>query len=139
MAQSQRKVTNTKELREAMQELEKTIERQEADMKDQTVHLKENLQPRKLFSNTFSYFAEQPEIQKIMVNTAIGFILGYTSKKVAELLNERDLNMTVENLVSRQLDRLQSQEPKGLLAQGITILRESTPPESPMYPFVKYK
>jgi hypothetical protein len=122
-----------------MRELEGTIKQQEEQIKHSTAGVKERMQPRTLFSNTFSYFAEQPEIQKIMVNTAIGFVLGYASRKVAELLNEKNLNMTVENLITRQLDRLETEQPAGLIAQGITILRESTPPDSPMYPFVRYK
>ena len=49
---------------------------------------KENLNPKRVVKNTFSYVAETPEDTKNFVNTVIGFILGYASKKAVELLSE---------------------------------------------------
>ena len=108
-------------------------------MKSDYHSVKTNLKPQNLVKNTFSYVAETPEIQKTLINTALGFILGYASKKAAEILTEETLNKTVENFVQHHLNRLENQEPRNILSHGIAIVRKFTPPTSPLYPFVRYK
>ena len=134
-----RKITNAKELRQAMSDLEKKVKFQEADIKSDFIEVKENLRPKKLVKNTFSYLAETPEIQRTLVNTVFGFILGYASKKAAELLTEKSLDRTVENFVNHHVARLEDTRPKGLLSKGVALIRKHTPPTSPIYPFVRYK
>src|SRR5215211_5635960 len=96
---STRKISNSEELQQAMKELEKKVQVQELEMKVNYNQVKENLHPKRVVKNTFSYVAETPEIQRTLVNTVIGFILGYASKKATELLSQNALNSTVENLV----------------------------------------
>jgi len=138
MAQS-RKISNSEELQQAMKELEKRVHVQELEMKENYNQVKENLQPKRVVKNTFSYVAETPEIQRTLVNTVIGFILGYASKKAVELLSENSLNSTVENLVNYQVSKFEQKHPESLLSKGISLFRKHTPPNSPIYPFVRYK
>jgi len=138
MAQ-RRKITNSEELQQAMKELEQRVQVQETEMKGSYQQVKQNLQPKRLVKNTFSYAAETPEIQRTVVNTVIGFILGYASKKAVELLNEDALNSTVENMVNYQVAKFEHKNPGSLLSRGISLFRKHTPPHSPIYPFVRYK
>lgn len=134
-----RNIKDAGELKAAIQELERKIEVQEVEMKAEFSQVKEDLHPKKISRNIFTYLAETPEIQKTIVNTAIGFILGYASKKAKELLNEEALNSTIENLVNSEINRLEYKAPESLLAKGISLFRKHTPPQSPIYPFVRYK
>lgn len=134
-----RKITNSEELQQAMKELENEVQVQELQMKGNYNQVKENLNPKRVVKNTFSYVAETPEVQRTLVNTVIGFILGYASKKAVELLSEESLNSTVENLVNYQVDNFEQKHPDSLLAKGISLFRKHTPPHSPIYPFVRYK
>src|SRR5215210_2566296 len=102
-----RKITNSQELQQAMTDLERRVEVQEIEMKGNFHQVKENLHPKRVVKNTFSYVAETPEIQRTLVNTVIGFILGYASKKAVELLNENTLNSTVENMVNYQVSQFE--------------------------------
>lgn len=134
-----RKISNADDLQKAMKELESKIKVQELDIKDDFVQIKQNLNPKRVAKNTFSYLAETPEIQKTMVNTIIGFILGYASKKAAEMLSEDALDRTVHNLVNHQITKIENKQPESLLAKGISLFRKHTPPDSPIYPFVRYR
>ncbi len=134
-----RKITNSEELRQAVKELEKELLVQELQMKGNYNQVKENLHPKRVVKNTFSYVAETPEIQRTLVNTVIGFILGYASKKAVQLLSENALNSTVENLVNYQVSKYEQKHPESLLSRGISLFRKHTPPHSPIYPFVRYK
>jgi|GEM_PF-3713510 len=134
-----KEITNTDQLHEAIGELERKVKLQEVEMKANYGEVKENLHPKRVVKNTFSYLAETPEIQKTLVNTVIGFILGYASKKAAELLTEESLDRTVQNLVSHQMTILETRNPDNILAKGISLFRKHTPPSSPIYPFVRYK
>lgn len=134
-----RKITNATELQEAIKELERKVESQQTEMKMNYRQVKENLNPKRVVKNTFSYVAETPEIQRTIVNTALGFILGFASKKAVQLLSEPVLNRTVENLVQHQLTKLENKNPDSVLSRGISLLRRFTPPNSPIYPLVRYK
>jgi len=134
-----RKISNGEDLRKAIDELETKVKVQELELKDNYSEIKHNMQPKRVAKNTFSYLAETPEIQKTIVNTVIGFILGYASKKAVELFTEDALDRTVHNLVNHQISRIESRQPDSLLAKGISLVRRHTPYDSPIYPFVRYK
>lgn len=134
-----RNITTSEDLQAAIKELERKVKLEEEEIKDDYHLVKENLDPKRVVKNTFSYVAETPEVQRTLVNTAIGFILGYASKKAAELLSEQSLNKTVENIVNHQITKLENKDPESLLSKGITLFRKHTPPNSPIYPLVKYK
>jgi predicted nuclease with TOPRIM domain len=133
------KIHNTEDLKKAMDELQSRINFQESEIKENFVEVKENLRPKRVVRNTFSFLAETPEIQKTLVNTVVGFILGYASKKAVEVLSEQSLDRTVQNILNHQMTKLENKQPESLLAKGITLFRRHTPPDSPIYPFVKYR
>jgi len=134
-----RKITNTAELRSAVADLERQVKMQESDIKANFTQVRENLNPKRVVKNTFSYLAETPEIQRTFLNTVFGFILGYASKKAVHLLSEQSLDRTVRNIVTHHLSDLENKEPDSLLSKGISLIRRYTPPTSPIYPFVKYE
>lgn len=134
-----RKITNSKELQEAIKELEGRVDNQQYSIKGNYQQVKENLQPKRVAKNTFSYLAETPEIQRTFVNTVIGFILGYASKKAVELASDNALDRTVHNLVNHHVTKLERRQPESLLAKGISLFRKHTPPDSPIYPFIRYR
>lgn len=134
-----RNIKNADDLKAAISELEKRVEENEFAIKTNFAQVKENLQPKRVLKNTFSYAAETPEVQKTLVNTAIGFMLGYASKRAAELLSEKSLDRTVENFVNHHIDELENKQPGSLLSKGISLFRKFTPPNSPIYPLIKYK
>lgn len=132
-------IKNTDDLKAAITKLEKQVEADEFAMKTNFGQVKENLQPKRILKNTFSYAAETPEVQKTLVNTVIGFILGYASKKAAELLSEQSLNRTVENIVNHHVNELENKQPGSVLSKGVSLIRKFTPINSPLYPLVKYR
>jgi len=134
-----RKISNAHDLRQAMYDLEGRMKVQELEIQDNYSQIKENLSPKRVVKNTFSYVAETPEIQKTLVNTVIGFILGYASKKAVELLSENVLDRTVHNIVNHHIDKMEHRAPDTLLSKGISLFRKHTPQDSPIYPFVRYK
>ncbi len=136
---TKRNITSADDLRAAITELEKRVQADEFEIKSNYTQVKENLNPKKVIKNTFSYAAETPEIQRTLVNTAIGFILGYASKKAAELLSEQSLNRTVENVINHHINELENRQPGSLLSKGISLFRRFTPPNSPIYPLIKYR
>ena len=136
---TKRDIKNAKDLKAAINELEKRLEADQFKLKENYVQVKENLHPKRVIKNSFSYAAETPEIQRTLVNTAIGFILGYASKKATELLSEHQLNRTVENIINHHVNELENRQPGSLLSKGISLFRRFTPPSSPIYPLIKYR
>lgn len=136
---TKRNIKNADDLKAAINELEKRVEADEFELKVNYEQVKENLHPKRVVKNTFSYAAETPEVQRTLVNTAIGFILGYASKKAAELLSEHSLNKTVENIVNHHVNELENRRPASLLSKGISLFRRFTPPNSPIYPLIRYR
>ncbi|MCW3113600.1 MAG: hypothetical protein JWR18_1996 [Segetibacter sp.] len=134
-----RKITSNEDLQKAINELESKVKVQELEMQDNYHQVKQNLHPKRVVKNTFSYVAETPEIQRTLVNTVIGFILGYASKKAVELLSEDALDRTLHNLVNHQITKFEKREPATLLTKGVSLIRKHTPRDSPIYPFVRYK
>jgi len=134
-----RDIKNADDLKAAINELERRVKADEFELKANYTQVKQDLHPKRVLKNTFSYVGETPEIQKTLVNTAIGFVLGYASKKAAELLSENSLNRTVENLVNHHVNELENKRPGSLLSKGISLFRRFTPPNSPIYPLIKYR
>lgn len=134
-----RKITNGEELKDAIRQLEVKVKGHEEIMKHNYSEAKQHFKPANVIKNTFSYIAETPEIQRTLINTAIGFIMGYASKKSVEVLNEEALDHTISNFVTHQLTKYENKDPESLLGRGIRVLRRFTPPTSPLYPFVRYK
>ena len=134
-----RKISNSEDLQQAIYDLEAKVKVQALEIRDNYDQVKENLQPKRVIRNTFSYVGQTPEIQRTLVNTVIGFILGYASKKAVELLSENVLDRTIHNMVNHQITKLENREPHTLLSKGISLVRKHTPHNSPIYPFVRYK
>lgn len=132
-------IKNAADLKTAISKLEKQVEADEFALKTNFGQVKENLQPKRVLKNTFSYAAETPEVQKILVNTVVGFILGYASKRAAELLSEQSLNRTVENIVNHHINQLENKHSGNILSKGISLFRRFTPTNSPLYPLIRYK
>jgi len=134
-----KKISNSDDLQNAINDLEAKVKVQKLEIQDNFDQVKENLQPKRVIKNTFSYVGETPEIQRTLVNTVIGFILGYASKKAVDLFNEDVLDRTIHNVVNHQLTKIENREPHTLLSKGISLIRKHTPQDSPIYPFVRYK
>lgn len=134
-----RKISNSEDLKKAIYDLESKVKVQELEMQDNYFQVKQNLHPKRVVKNTFSYVAETPEIQRTLVNTVIGFILGYASKKAVELLSENVLDRTIHNMVNHHITKIEKREPGTLLSKGISLLRKHTPHDSPIFPFVRHK
>ena len=132
-------IKNAEDLKAAITELENRIKDDESELKGGFTQVKTNLHPKRVLKNTFSYAAQTPEVQKILINTVIGFILGYASKKAAELLSEQSLNRTVENIVNHHVNELETKHSGTLISKGISLFRRFTPPTSPLYPLIKYR
>src|SRR5438128_12515574 len=106
-----RKITNTEDLQKAINELESKVKVQELELKDNYSQVKHNMSPKRVAKNTFSYLGETPEIQKTLINTVIGFILVYASKKAVELLSENALHRSIHNIENNQIDYLDIKQP----------------------------
>ena len=70
-----RKITNSAGLEAGNKELEEQVMCRRRN-ENEFCQVKENLHPKRVIKNTFSYVAETPEIQKTLVNTVIGFDTG---------------------------------------------------------------
>lgn len=134
-----RKISNSEDLQNAINDLEAKVKVQRLEIRDNYDQVKENLQPKRVIKNTFSYVGETPEIQRTLVNTVIGFVLGYASKKAVDLFSENVLDRTIYNVVNHHLTKIENREPRTLLSKGISLIRKHTPENSPIYPFVRYK
>lgn len=134
-----RKISNSDDLKKAIADLEAKVKVEQLDMKANYQQIKENLNPKRVVKNTFSYVGQTPEIQRTLINTVIGFIVGYASKKAVELLSEHSLDRTIHNIVGHQLDKLEERQPATLLSKSISLIRKHTPQNSSLYPFVRYK
>lgn len=132
-------IKNSDQLRIRILELELKIRDQEGQIKKDYGALKENLHPNNVMKNTFRYLAEAPELKKLLFNTAIGFLIGYASKKAVEVFKEESITSTLEKLAQNQLDKWENKEPRDFISKGISLIRKFTPSDSPIYPFVKYR
>jgi hypothetical protein len=134
-----RQITNSTELHQAVQELERRVKVQEVEMKANYEQVKENLKLRNIMKNKFEQIAQTPEMQRTLINTAFGMVLGFAFKKVHEVLSEQSLNRTVENIMNRSLNELERSNPDSWVSKAVTLVRKYTPTDSPIYPLVKYR
>lgn len=133
-----KKISNGKELKLAIAELESKLNVNETIIRHNITELKEGLEPKRLFANTFSRLAETPGIKKIILNTAVGFVLGYVSRKSASIFNETTVTAFAENFVNQNINRIEKNAPNNLISRCICFVRKYTPPTSPLYGFLKY-
>ncbi len=131
-------VTNSGELKKAMEDLQQKINMQEVKMKDHYELIKVDLQPKNIIKNTYSHIGESPEIQRTLLNTIIGFVIGYGFKKAKELMNEETMDRLGKNLVHSVLDKVEAHNPQGILSKGVKMLRKTTPEDSRLHPFIGY-
>jgi len=134
-----RKITNSTQLQQAVEDLERRIKVQEVEIKANYAQVKENLKMKNVLKNKFQQIAETPEIQRTLLNTAFGMVLGFAAKRAQEVLNEETLNRTVTNILNHSITQLEQKNPHGLISKSITMIRKYTPKDSPIYPFVEYK
>jgi hypothetical protein len=129
-----------------MDELERRIKVQEGDLKLGYAEVKENLRLKNVLRNKFQQVAQTPEIQRTLINTALGMVLGYTAHRISQVLSEQSLDRTVNSLhttferaVNDGVTKLEQRNPQNFLSKVVTLLRKYTPPDSPIYPFVGYR
>jgi len=134
-----RNITNSSQLAQAKSELERRVKMQEAEMKANYEQVKENLRLKNVLKNKFNQIAETPEIQRTLLNTAFGMVLGFAAKKVTEILSEQSLNRTVENVLNHSVHKLETNNPGSMISKAVSLVRKYTPKDSPIYPFVKYR
>lgn len=134
-----REITNSKELNQAMEDLQKRVKVQEVEMKATYEDVKENLRLKNLMKNKFEQLAQTPEIQRTLLSTAMGMVLGFAAKKANEILSEQSLNKAVENVLNYSIHKLENKNPGSMLSKGIALFRKYTPVDSPIYPYVRYK
>jgi len=133
------KITNNAELKQAIKELERRAQIQQVEIKANYEQVKENMKFKNVLKNRFEQMAQTPEIQRTLINTAFGMVLGFAFKKVTEVLSEQSLNRTVEGIMSHSLNQLEQHNPEGWVSKVVTLVRKYTPPDSPIYPLVKYR
>lgn len=134
-----RQINDSKELKQAMDDLQRRVKVQEVEIKASYEDLKEDLRLKNLMKNKFQQFAETPEIQRTLLSTAMGLVLGFAAKKVTEILSEQSLNRAVENVLNHSVHKLENKNPQSLLSKGISLVRKYTPNDSPIYPYVRYR
>lgn len=132
-------VKNSHELQQAIAQLEKKLNVQEVKIKDHYEQVKENLQPKNVLKNTYSHIAETPELQRTLVNTIIGFVMGYAFKKAHEVLNEETLDKLAKNMIDSTLTNLERRDPRSVLSKGIKMLRSNTPADSALHEYLRYR
>ncbi len=79
-------IKTQKELRQAIAELERRKTIQELEIKSEFDQVKQALKPVNLVRNTFSRFAEIPEVRRTLISTVVGFGMGYVAKKAKDVL-----------------------------------------------------
>lgn len=126
-------------LRKAIADLERKKAIQEMEMKSEFAEVKENVKPVNLVKNTFSQFAEIPEVRKTLISTIVGFGMGYVAKKAREVLSEESLDHMVSTLVHTQMSKIERKDPEGFMTKAVTYFRKNLKPTSPLYPFIGYR
>jgi hypothetical protein len=118
-------ITSTKELKDAIAELERRTKSSEITLKGEVQEAKVALRPQTVLKNTFSSISETPEIRKVLVSTLIGIGIGYVSKKAQQMLTEENLNRFMASLVDKGVHELKQRYPHPLVSKGIDAARNS--------------
>lgn len=132
-------INTQEELRRAIADLEKKKTMQEMVMKGQFEQVKVEMKPVNLVRNTFSRFAEILEVRKTLIDTIVGFGLGYIANKATKVMTEESLDNIVGNLVNNQVTRMEQNDPQGFISKSLNYIRKNIKKESPLYPFLGYR
>lgn len=127
------------ELRRAIADLERKKSVQELEMKSDFEQVKHAMKPVNLVRNTFSQFAEIPEVRRTLISTVVGFGMGYVAKKAKDVLSEESMDNMVSTLVHTQMSKLENKNPDSFLTKAVTYFRKNLKEESPLYPFIGYR
>ena len=132
-------IKTLEELRQAIADLERKKSVQELEMKSNLDQVKHAMKPVNLVRNTFSRFAEIPEVRRTLISTVVGFGMGYLAKKAKDVLSEESLDNMVSTLVHTQMSKLEDKNPDSFLTKAVTYFRKNLKEESPLYPFIGYR
>lgn len=132
-------ISTQDELRQAIADLERKRSVQELEMKSDLEQVKHAMKPVNLVRNTFSQFAEIPEIRRTLISTVVGFGMGYVAKKAKDVLSEESMDNMVSTLVHTQMSKLENKNPDSFLTKAVTYFRKNLKEESPLYPFIGYR
>lgn len=132
-------INTQNELRLAIAELERKKTVQHLEIKSELDQVKHALKPVNLVRNTFSRFAEIPEVRRTLISTVVGFGMGYVAKKAKDVLAEESLDNMVSSLVHTQMSKQENNNPDSYLTKAITYFRKNLKQESPLYPFIGYR
>ena len=132
-------IKTLEELRQAIADLERKKSVQELEMKSNLDQVKHAMKPVNLVRNTFSRFAEIPEVRRTLISTVVGFGMGYVAKKAKDVLSEESLDNMIGTLVHTQMSKLEDKNPDSFLTKAVTYFRKNLKEESPLYPFIGYR
>ncbi len=132
-------IKTLEELRQAIADLERKKSVQELEMKSNLDQVKHAMKPVNLVRNTFSRFAEIPEVRRTLISTVVGFGMGYVAKKAKDVLSEESLDNMISTLVHTQMSKLEDKNPDSFLTKAVTYFRKNLKEESPLYPFIGYR
>ena len=132
-------ISTQDELRQAIADLERKKSVQELEMKSDLEQVKHAMKPVNLVRNTFSQFAEIPEIRRTLISTVVGFGMGYVAKKAKDVLSEESMDNMVSTLVHTQMSKLENKNPDSFLTKAVTYFRKNLKEESSLYPFIGYR
>ena len=127
------------ELRRAIADLERKKSVLELEMKSDFEQVKHAMKTVNLVRNTFSQFAEIPEVRRTLISTVVGFGMGYVAKKAKDVLSEESMDNMVSTLVHTQMSKLENKNPDSFLTKAVTYFRKNLKEESPLYPFIGYR
>ena len=132
-------IKTQEELRKRIADLEVKKNMQQMVIKGQFEQVKVAVQPVNLVRNTFSRFAAIPEVRKTLIDTIVGFGMGYVAMKAQKVLSEESLDHLVGNVVSNQLTKLENKNPESMVSKSVSYVRAMIKKDSPLYPFLGYK
>lgn len=131
-------INNQYDLNNAIETLQRKIAGKEMQVEANIAEIKSGLQPKNLLRNTFSSLVETPELKKILLNTAIGFAVGFLTKKTTEIINKSSATRFAENFINKQVNTLEEKFENNIIGNIVKFIRKYTPQNSPLFPFLKY-
>lgn len=132
-----RKLNNSKDIENAIKELETSVKAREVILKGQVEHIKTQLKPSVLLKDTFIYAKETPGLKRIVINSAIGLVAGFLLYKSKQLLSRDSLNKGAQKIIRHQIVRIEQQKPESAFSKLLGYVRKFTPPDSALHPFVR--
>ncbi len=132
-------IKTQEELDKTIAELERKKEVQQVALKSEFEQAKLALKPANLVKNTFSSFAEVPEVRKTLISTVVGFGMGYFARKAQDVMTEESLDSLVSTMVHTQMLKMEHKRPDSTLTKAISYFRKNLKKESPLHRFVGYR